>query len=194
MCWYVPDGRTVVFDTEEGLARLLDRKAGDAPGWAGDFKRVERGTAAVVLDNRDGAWCRELAVGDEPELHLAPFRDHTSWVVIGVSADDDFVCDATARFDGEEMAEKTVKAIDGGLSATRAALATPEAFRAALQDKGDAPDPDEGATNTADEAYAFFKALLRDPELKREGASVRLRCRAKLHETEVLNFWLGFFQ
>ncbi len=71
--------------------------------------------AAVVFDNRNGAWARELAARDKPEPHIAPFLDHTSWVVLGVSADDGFVCDAAARFDGEETAEKAMKAIDGGL-------------------------------------------------------------------------------
>ena len=56
MCCYVPDSRTVVFDTEEGLGRMIDHKSADAPAWAADFKRVERGLAAVVFDNRNGAW------------------------------------------------------------------------------------------------------------------------------------------
>ena len=42
LCFYVSDGRTVVFDTEEGLARLIDGKTPDAPAWAADFKRVTR--------------------------------------------------------------------------------------------------------------------------------------------------------
>jgi hypothetical protein len=194
MCCYVPDARTVVFDTEERLVQMLGRKASDVPAWAADFRRVERGLAAVVLDNRNGAWARELAARDEPEPHIAPFQAHTSWVVVGFSADDGFVCDASARFDDVETAEKAVKAIDGGLAAARTALATPEAFPAATRDEDDAPDADKRTTNADDTLYTFAKALVQDPELKREGASVRLRCRAKCDDAQVFNFWLRFLQ
>ena len=173
-----------MFDTEDGLGRRIDHKPGDAPAWAADFKRVERGIAAVVFDNQTGAWARELAARDTPEPHIAPFQDHTSWVVIGLSADEDFTCDASARFDGEETAEKAVKAIEGGLAAARDVLATPEALQAALRDKD---DPDDKPMKVAGwKAYAFFKALVEKPELKRDGASVRLRCRAKCDITEIL--------
>jgi beta-lactamase regulating signal transducer with metallopeptidase domain len=186
ICCYVPDARTIVFDTEEHLARQLERKPGDAPPWMADFKRVERGLGAVVLDNRNGAWSHELAARDEPEPHVAPFQGHTSWVVAGVSADDGFVCDATARFDGEEIAEKAVKAVDQGLAAARDVLATPETFRAALRDKDDPPDDGKPMNGAEKKAHAFFKSLLQESELKRDGASVRLRCRAKCDATEIL--------
>ena len=114
---------------------------------------------------------------EKPEPHIAPFQNHTSWVVLGVSADDDFVCDAAARFDGEETAEKAVKAIDGGLTAARDVLA-------ALGD--DPKDADGPAKNLGPKAQAFFQALLHEPELKRDGASVHLRCRAKCDITEIL--------
>ena len=126
-----PDGRV---RHGGGAGGLIDGKTLDAPAWAADFKRVNRGLAALVIDNRQGAWTRELAARDEKEPHIAPYLDHTSWVVIGLSADDGFVCDAAARFDGEETAEKAMKAIDGGLAAARDVLATPESFRAALED------------------------------------------------------------
>ena len=105
-------------------------------------------------------------------------------MVFGVGADDGFACDATAHFDGEETAEKAVKAIDGGLAAARDVLATPESLWAALGDdpKGaEGPDKDAGR-----KAQAFFKAVVQEPELKRDGASVHLRCRAKCDVTEVL--------
>ncbi len=153
-CYYAPDGRTVVFDTEEGLAARIDRKAADVPPWAADFRRVDRGIAAVVLDNRNGAWARELAARSEPEPHVAPFQLHTSWVVLGVSAaDDGITCDAAGRFDGEETAEKAMNEIDGGLSAARAALA---AMR----------DGDETRKDMGERTFSFFQALLVKPELK----------------------------
>ena len=188
MCCYVPDGRTIVFGTEEYLTRLIERKPGDAPAWAADFKRFERGlAAAIVLDNRDGAWGRELAAGDESDPDIAPFQDHTSWLMVGFSADDDFVADASARFDGEQTAEKAVKAIEGGLAAARDALATPEAYRAAL---GDGDDAKEGK-DAEDKEYRLYKALIQQSELKRDGALVHLRFRAKGDVTEFLSVILN---
>ena len=52
---YVPDSRTIVFDTEERIARQVERPT-KAPAWAADLKRVDRGVAVVVLDNQNGAW------------------------------------------------------------------------------------------------------------------------------------------
>ena len=49
-------------------------------------------------------------------------------------------------------------------------------------ERGDeGPDKDAGR-----KAQAFFKVLVQEPELKRDGASVHLRCRAKCDITEVL--------
>ncbi|HVS37074.1 MAG TPA: M56 family metallopeptidase, partial [Gemmataceae bacterium] len=175
VCYYAPDSRTVVFDTEDGLVQRIEHPNADSPAWAADFRRIERGIAALVLDNRSGAWTRELSARDEPEPHITPFLSHTSWVVFGASADDGLACDASARFDSDEIAEKALKAIDGGLDAARGVLATTETFRAALGD-GDAH---QGQKEADDRAYAFFKALLQGSELKREGASVRLHGRAK---------------
>ena len=160
MCCYVPDRRTIVFDTPERIGKRLD---GSAPAWAADFRRVERGLAAVVFDNRNGAWARELGAQDKPEPHVAPFQDHTAWLVVGFSGDDAFVCGASAHFDSEEAAEKAEKAIDGWLSG-RTALAT-------------SPDNASGS---------LLKALVEKPELKREGASIRIRCHADGDATEWL--------
>ncbi len=184
MCCYVPDSRTIVFDTEERIAQQVERPA-KTPAWTADFKRVERDIAAVVLDNRNGAWAHELAARDQPEPYIAPFQDHTSWMVVGVRADEDFAFDVTARFDDEETAETAVKAVEGGLTAARDVLATPEAFRAALKD--DVKNATDGPMkNGGRKEHVFFKALVQEPELKRDGASVRLRCRVKGNATEIL--------
>lgn len=83
--------------------------------------------------------------------------------MVGFSGDDAFVCGASAHFDSEEAAEKAEKAIDGWLSA-HTALAT-------------SPDNASGS---------LLKALVEKPELKREGASIRIRCHADGDATEWL--------
>jgi hypothetical protein len=181
LCFFTPDGRTVVFDTEEALGRLIDHKPGDAPAWAAEFKRVERGIAAIVLDNRNNALGRELAPRENPESIIAPFQKHANWSVFGVSTDKDLVCDAALRFDSEEIAGKAVKEINGQLDAVDEALQTPNILQAAL---------DDGTGGTALisrlTAYELLKNLLHKPELTRDGATVRLRCRAKCDISEVL--------
>jgi beta-lactamase regulating signal transducer with metallopeptidase domain len=191
-CFFTPDARTVVFDTEEGLARIIDRKSGgDAPAWAADWKRVDRGIAAVVLDDRDGRINPELAARDNPEPSLAPFQEHTSWALVGVSTDQDFVCDAAAHFDSEEIAGKAVQAINGGLAAARGFLAAQGTLQLAGDDNSGNPDAAESIMNARLTAFQFLKALVHEPDLKRDGATVRLRCRAKCDITEVLKAILG---
>ena len=176
-----------MFDTEAGLRRLMEGKAASAPAWAEDFKRVGGGMAVVVLDNRGGAWSRELAKRDKPEPHIAPFLEHTAWVTAGVGADEDFTCDASARFDGDETAGKALKAIEGGLAAARDVLATEKTFLAAAA----APPPDPTEADPVKEArrrvYPLLKALVHEPDLARDGALIRLRCRAKCDVTQVIN-------
>jgi hypothetical protein len=167
--FYTPDGRTVVFATEEDLDRLFERKpGGNAPAWAADFKRIERGIAAVVIDNRNAAVSRELAARDKQEAAFVSFLTHTAWVVAGVSADKDLVCAAAAHFDGEEIASKAVKGIDGWLAGAHEAFLQPSNYW-----------------------QAAFEELLQKPELTRDGATVHLRCRSKCDITEVLNSILG---
>ncbi len=182
--YFIPDGRTVVFDTEAGLRRLMEGKAASAPAWADDFKRVGGGMAVVVLDNRGGAWSRELAKRDKPEPHIAPFLEHTSWVTAGVGADEDFTSDASARVDGDETAEKALKTIRGGLDAARAVLTTEETFLDAVAAPPDEPDELKAVRR---KVYPLLKALVHEPDLKRDGASLRLRCRAKCDVTQAIS-------
>jgi beta-lactamase regulating signal transducer with metallopeptidase domain len=188
ICFFTPDGRTVVFDAEEDLDRLIDRKpGGDAPGWTKDFKRVERGIAAVVLDNRNGALSRELAARDNPEAAIAPFQKHTSWVVAGVSADKDLVCEAAVHFDGEEIAGKAMNEIDGRLAAARDALEKTNIWQVAVGDGSEAESPNIARAT----ALQLLKNLLQKPELTCDGATIRLRCRAKCDFTELISAILG---
>src|SRR5262249_34946273 len=110
VCYYVPDGRTVVFNTEENVRRQLGRKPGDRPArpWAEEWKRIDRGLLAVILDNRNGSWSRELAARKEPGDAKAYF-DNVSWITYGINAADDFVFQGLARSETEKQARKLAR-------------------------------------------------------------------------------------
>src|SRR5262249_40670272 len=54
-CYHFPDRRTVLLEDEDNLRRLLGRGKGPAPRhvWDKDWKRLERGLAAIAYDTRD---------------------------------------------------------------------------------------------------------------------------------------------
>ena len=60
------------------------RQARRRPRLGRRFQSRRAGTAAVVLDNRNGAWARELSA-QTSRSRPAPFQDHTSWVVVGLT-------------------------------------------------------------------------------------------------------------
>ncbi len=185
-CCFIADGRTIVFDADEDVDRLIARKPGDAPAWAADLKRVERGVLALVLDNRNGACGKELAARDKSIEAVAAFHLHTSWIVAGVSADKDFVCDAVAHFDGEETAGKAEKVIKEGLATARDLLAKPETLLTTLDDNSIDRDDAKWSRDAQLSTLQFFQALIHEPQLNRDGPSIRLRCRAKCDTTQVL--------
>ncbi|MBO0698554.1 MAG: hypothetical protein J2P46_09175, partial [Zavarzinella sp.] len=60
--FYLPDGRSVVIESQENIRKLIDAKAKPlpAPAWAGDWKDVERGTLALVFPDVKGTVAKKL--------------------------------------------------------------------------------------------------------------------------------------
>ena len=91
----IPDDRTIIFDDEDVLLRLIRRETPTKPGFAhgADWKRVERDLFAVVFDNHDGRLQRAVTklkdVGEaDPVVEfLKPTRE---WIV-GLEDADDFL-------------------------------------------------------------------------------------------------------
>jgi beta-lactamase regulating signal transducer with metallopeptidase domain len=124
-CFFTPDSRTVVIDKEKNVRRLIGRKPGEEPGqpWAKEWKQVERGLFAVVLDNSDGSWRREWEERTNPDPAGKPFYENVTWVVFGGSGTDTFVLDVLAHCGTEARAEKVAKAAESLLEMGRVALA-----------------------------------------------------------------------
>jgi hypothetical protein len=69
--FYLPDGRTMVLESEANIKTLIDaRGTPAAPAWAHDWKAVEGGTLAVVLPDVKGKLAKMLP-GEKLESDLA---------------------------------------------------------------------------------------------------------------------------
>jgi hypothetical protein len=167
-CWHVRDARTVVFDDEEPMRRLLDRKPGEGPAnaWAPGWKRIEGGLMAVALNTRDGDWANALSEDGEGGPELTALRRNTSWLTFGINGEDDFVFQLQAQGKDKEGAAKAARALEALLDRARERMA-----------KAKTKEP---LTDGEKLGQEFLEELLRRAKVTRDGDSVRLRCRAKV--------------
>jgi beta-lactamase regulating signal transducer with metallopeptidase domain len=181
--YYIPDERTIVFHDEADLRRLLGRQSGDRAErpWADAWKRVERNMAAVVLDNRNGRWTKELAARSEPEPALVPFYENANWVMFGFDGTDDFQFQAIAGCATERGGELIAKATEAALAKGREALATE-----LNKDEG------KGQSSPGIERVAgqFLIDLFANPSLKHDGKLVSLSCVTKKRFDEVIEAFI----
>jgi beta-lactamase regulating signal transducer with metallopeptidase domain len=63
--FYMPDGRTVVLESEENIKKLIDARGKPAaPAWADDWKTVENGTFAMVIPDVKGKLAKSVPTGE----------------------------------------------------------------------------------------------------------------------------------
>jgi hypothetical protein len=91
----IPDNRTLVFEEEDVLLRLMHRDSQLKPGFAGspDWKKVESDLFAFVFDNHDGRLQRavtKLKSVDQDDA-VVEFLKPTRECVIGLENADDFL-------------------------------------------------------------------------------------------------------
>jgi beta-lactamase regulating signal transducer with metallopeptidase domain len=118
-CYFFPDGRTVVFDDEETVRQVIEKKRGDrtAPVWSEGWKHVERGMFAMLLDNRNGSWRFEFEEREKPASAYKPFYENVAWMVIGGDGSDDhFALRGLAACANEQGSEKVARATEGLLA------------------------------------------------------------------------------
>jgi beta-lactamase regulating signal transducer with metallopeptidase domain len=86
LSWCVVDDRTIVFTGEEQLRQIIEHKrpARPAAAWSDAWKQVEHGLLAVVIDDADGAWSRQLGIRKASEPELLPFQENAAWAVFGI--------------------------------------------------------------------------------------------------------------
>jgi BlaR1 peptidase M56 len=170
LCYFIPDGRTVVLGSEKTMHHVLDRKAGRRDfAWSHEWQRVERSLLATALDVRR---TREILKYPNDPI-FAPLYDYASSVVCGVDLMKDTcsvqafaTCpDATAA---KTLAQKT----ESWISADLASLE---------KEARDKPPKDEDQL-----ASQFAIDLLKQARVTHRGAGGTLRMQAKINVEELV--------
>jgi beta-lactamase regulating signal transducer with metallopeptidase domain len=166
LCYYLPDARTIVFDTEDNLRRLIERKGtrGPARPWDEAWGKVNRGLFAFALDNRDGKVADLLSDAEPEEAAFLLLYQKSSWMVAGASLGDAFRVEALGSYKDDAGAEKAARAAEGLLKRARSLL---EEQQKSLKE-GEPLLP-----------YRFGADLLRTADLRRHGPRIRFRCETK---------------
>jgi beta-lactamase regulating signal transducer with metallopeptidase domain len=173
LCYYMPDGRTVVLHTEKVMRQVLDNLAGQrmAFAWASDWKRVEGGLMAVAYDM---SRARKIIKDADPEID--PLIERTTHFVVGVDLRDVFAVQAFATCPDEKSAESLTKW-------ARSHLAEEIATLDEKQRKN--PNPKLAADRLAE-------ALLKNARVARQGEKASLRTQAKINLAELGKMLMSF--
>jgi beta-lactamase regulating signal transducer with metallopeptidase domain len=167
-CFYLPDARTLVIDSEENLKRLLSRKKDERPkfAWDEDWKHVERGLFAMTLDTRDKGWLKDRR---KPEETMAAFEvalvENSTSLVFGANWTDRLVLQGFVRGETDKAAEKLEQAINEVVAKQRKELKEEAA-----------KEPPQGAALIA---HRFTMDLLGGARTAREGTCATWRAEAK---------------
>lgn len=127
---YLPDDRTIVFESEETIQAMIAREKPTAPDYlrGADWERASRGVLAVAIDNRNDTFIKSFGVGrpDDAEV-LALFKGIDRWV-FGVGGDDEIAILGEAVGRDPQAAEAVARAVEGLVKLGREALnsASPE--------------------------------------------------------------------
>jgi beta-lactamase regulating signal transducer with metallopeptidase domain len=167
-CYFFPDGRTAVFDTEENVRRLLRGGKKPPPAWAEGWKQVERGLVAFAMDNRDKRWLLDRTEKDPPSDALFL---HSTSLVFGAEYSDGFVLRGFARCATEEAGAKVVRAVNDLTARGRKELEE-EARK----------KPPRGRDLVA---HRLTKGFLDHSQVEQQGTSVRWHSQIPLSFTEL---------
>jgi hypothetical protein len=174
MCFYLPDGRTLVCLSEESVRQVIDHKKVERPrfAWEDDWKQVERGLFAVAVDNRDKGWLKDRRPNDDlNEAGLAIAR-HLNSLVQGVDGGAAFQMTAIGRCESEADARKVLRAAKELLGGDLV-----KELEKAAKEKSD------GITGR--ERRCGLE-LLRNAHFERDGACVRWTSQTRVELAELL--------
>jgi hypothetical protein len=174
VCWYIPDGRTLVMDGEDKLRRLLERTGKNGPqfAWEDSWRQVECGLCAAVLDNRSGKLKAMLEDPKDPvEKAVCSMMANVSWLVVGAGGEENGWIEGVMRCSAPEAAGKVAGTVVDLLRQGRENL---NAQGRKPSEKGQA------------EMEGFVRRLLASAKLQRDATEVRLHCEAAGGFGEVL--------
>jgi beta-lactamase regulating signal transducer with metallopeptidase domain len=105
MCYFIPDARTLVLQSETTIRRALDgQQGGSAFTRSADWRRVEQGLAAVAMDVR-----RAMKITKQVEPDLAPLFENTANLVFAIDLNDRLTMRAFASCTDNKAAETLVR-------------------------------------------------------------------------------------
>jgi hypothetical protein len=175
-CCYVPDGRTLVFDTEANLRRTIDGKQETSRhSWAEDWKRVERCDIAVGLDMQDKSWFADRRqpekAFDETEMLLLK---NTASMAFGIAVADKITFDYLLRGCNAEKGKQLARAVQDMVAKGRKSL------------------KEERKNSKADgfqlQWMDFQRDLLQNARATSEGALIRWHTQARLDFAEMSRY------
>jgi len=110
----VPDGRTLVLDSEENLKQIIDRGDKLPEGlWLEGWKRVDRCTFAMALQTE---WVGKETKGPLPEEPLFQVVKHTQHLAVGVKGPANLAIHGHAACEGEVNAIAAAKQLKDALA------------------------------------------------------------------------------
>jgi beta-lactamase regulating signal transducer with metallopeptidase domain len=176
-CYYVPDARTLVIDSETNLRRLIEKKHSPLPlPWAEGWKAVEGNVLAVALDNHDGRWKRELAKRTQPDPSVDPFvnlcTDNATALAFGIGGDDKAVVEVRVLCTTEKGGQKVVRMAENVLTLAQTTL-----------EQETRNKPPKGPAVTA---VQWMKGLLQNAHVDRQGTVVRVHSEVKESFSKVM--------
>ncbi len=105
ICYFIPDERTLVLQSETTIRRVLDgQRGGPAITASADWGRVEQGLVAVAMDVRRAT---KITKAEEPDL--APLFENVTNLVFAVDLQDSLGLHALATCADNKAAEALVK-------------------------------------------------------------------------------------
>ena len=173
LCFFVPDSRTIVVDSEDKIRRLLEKKPSPIPSavWQDGWRQVEHAILAVAIDNRDPRWT-DLYKGPapkEPEIDLL-FRSK-SQIVLGIDYAGTLDFTGAAKCESVDAAKKMAERIVTEIKSTAAQLSKQR---------------NENADAT-DALFRKFGVESVEPEISQQGSKVEIRCKAELDLVKLMN-------
>ncbi len=127
LCFFTPDDRTIVFDTQENVRRLLDRGPAARPNglWTEPWHQVERDVLALALNHRHPDLIRSLQAEhlerDEEFLDLIRDSSRSVW---GIDFRDHFQLRIFAQCDTEAKARSWAARAKTAIDRTRTGAIT----------------------------------------------------------------------
>jgi hypothetical protein len=177
--FYLPDRRTIVWDFEDNLRRMISQKKRTGPDFVkgDDWRKVGSGLIAAAMDTRDNRW--KLDVGtDEPEdLPVAPLLQQPGRWVLGIDGGNTLVLQAIATCDSDARGKLVARTVDSLLGQARVALGKQKTSDA----KDDPAEFEEGAMRLAAE---FVRASV----VRRDGLAVEINATSTTNVDSLMAF------